>query len=306
MPALELLDRLFEPVTLRSFVDDYWPGRVLHAHGDLRRVEALRELPELNDVGPLFAAARDVILFYRDDGGKQVQAVLPAHYASRVYAAGMTALVTALHQSVPLLGELVRELEQQTGVPTGSCDAMVHLSRPSRGLNTHFDNQDVITLQIRGRKRWVVSDPDVVSPTVNYAEGSPVLGELRTYWNGRRKAAEPTAQTFVLEPGSALYVPRGYWHATEAIEESLSLSLGFSTLSWADLVAEHVRRRLITSPRWREPILGGFGLPDDSSTARARARLAELLPSLLDDLGPLVPDNLIPRAGKRVSTRPPR
>jgi bifunctional lysine-specific demethylase and histidyl-hydroxylase NO66 len=80
----------------------------------------------------------------------------------------------------------------------------------SQGFAPHYDVHDVFVLQVSGLKRWRIHEPVLVDP-------------LRTEpWTDHRAAVVARAQGTpvideVLRPGDALYLPRGYLHAAEAL-----------------------------------------------------------------------------------------
>ena len=81
------------------------------------------------------------------------------------------------------------------------------------GFGRHWDDHDVIVVQVAGCKQW-----DLWAPTLPH----PVKGD---------RAAEPGASAdlrWFLEPGDAAYVPRGWWHAAVASSDSPSLHLAMS------------------------------------------------------------------------------
>ncbi len=49
-----------------------------------------------------------------------------------------------------------------------------------------------------------------------------------------------------------LYVPRGWWHCTEAEGQAMALNFTFSQPSWADLFLMALQSRLVLSSQWRE------------------------------------------------------
>ena len=144
-----------------------------------------------------------------------------------------------------------------------------------RGVAAHFDKNENFILQLEGRKRWSVTANRAVDlPTQNFGEDAG-----RETWSFADSTAEirpPDAYDFecVLEPGSVLYVPRGSWHRTEALSErSVSISLTFVGLCWADAVLAPIRRLLIRERGWREQV--SYFDPD---------RFDELLSGLPDTL----------------------
>jgi len=77
----------------------------------------------------------------------------------------------------------------------------------------HYDPEDLIILQVEGRKRWKIFGPPVVDPIV-----------------GMTPAAPPPEDTLlfdeILEAGDFLFMPAGNWHRCEN-ESSRSVHLGF-------------------------------------------------------------------------------
>ncbi|MGX9522953.1 JmjC domain-containing protein [Vibrio mediterranei] len=84
-------------------------------------------------------------------------------------------------------------------------------STPSFGV--HFDNHDVIAIQIEGSKLW-----EIQHPTHPY----PMLSEKSFDFEPPLGAPD---FKMVTEPGQAIYVPAGYWHNVKSqSERSLHIS----------------------------------------------------------------------------------
>jgi 50S ribosomal protein L16 3-hydroxylase len=90
-----------------------------------------------------------------------------------------------------------------------------------------------------------------------------------------------SAETIELKPGSMLFVPRGYWHSTEAQGEALALNFTFTAPTWIDLFTTALRSRLALSPEWRET---ANGVSDSNRRDEAEAYLETLLAGLKEDL----------------------
>ncbi|GAA4887270.1 cupin domain-containing protein [Streptomyces coeruleoprunus] len=83
---------------------------------------------------------------------------------------------------------------------------------PTEGFGTHWDDHDVVIIQVQGAKRWRLYGPtrrvplhrDVAAP-----EPPPT---------------EPVAE-LVMRPGHVLYLPRGWWHSVTADQGTHSLHL---------------------------------------------------------------------------------
>jgi hypothetical protein len=143
---------------------------------------------------------------------------LSDHQLAALFASGATLVLQALHRVWPPLIDFCQELAADLGHPV---QANAYVTPPqSRGFDSHYDVHDVFVLQVAGRKRWLIHAP--VHPL-------PLRDQP---WTDRRDAVaaaasrEPVIDT-VLEPGDALYLPRGYLHSATALGGStVHLTLG--------------------------------------------------------------------------------
>ncbi|MFN7981286.1 MAG: cupin domain-containing protein [Vicinamibacterales bacterium] len=104
---------------------------------------------------------------------------------------------------------LVRRLQQQLGHPI-ICGTIATISQGG-AFQPHYDLNDLLLLQISGRKRWRVFAEREVVPNVRNSQAPP-------------PETEP-AMSFTMEPGDLLYLPRGVWHDAAADEDSLHVGL---------------------------------------------------------------------------------
>lgn len=147
-----------------------------------------------------------------------------------LYAGGATLVLQGLHRNWPPLVDFTRELSLAVGQPL---QVNAYLTPPgSQGFATHYDTHDVFVLQVDGRKHWRIHPPVLPDPL----ERQP--------WGGRADevaatAAGPATLDVVLEPGDALYLPRGWLHSAQAQESSsLHLTVGIRALTRYALVEE--------------------------------------------------------------------
>jgi lysine-specific demethylase/histidyl-hydroxylase NO66 len=148
----------------------------------------------------------------------------------RLYADGATLVLQGLHRIWPPLIDFARELGRQLRQPL---QVNAYLTPAgNRGFATHYDTHDVFVLQVDGTKRWRIHEPVLPDPL----ERQP--------WGGRADevgavADGPAALDVVLNPGDALYLPRGWLHSAEAQgHRSLHLTLGVRALTRYALVEE--------------------------------------------------------------------
>ncbi|WBB52779.1 cupin domain-containing protein [Verrucosispora sp. WMMD573] len=148
----------------------------------------------------------------------------------QLYADGATLVLQGLHRTWPALIDFTRDLSLAVGQPL---QVNAYLTPPdSQGFATHYDTHDVFVLQVDGHKHWRIHPPVLPDPL----ERQP--------WGGRADEVAATAQgaaalDFVLEPGDALYLPRGWLHSAQAQESSsLHLTVGVRALTRYALVEE--------------------------------------------------------------------
>ena len=121
---------------------------------------------------------------------------------------GHTVVLQGLHRLWPPLIEFAGALTTELGHPVQVNAYITPAS--SQGFSAHYDVHDVFVLQVAGEKRWRISEP--VHP-------APLRDQP---WTDRRaevaaRAQEEPVLDTVLTPGDALYLPRGYLHAAEAL-----------------------------------------------------------------------------------------
>jgi len=147
-----------------------------------------------------------------------------------LYAGGATLVLQGLHRLWPPLTEFTRHLAADVGQPL---QVNAYLTPPdSQGFATHYDTHDVFVLQVDGRKHWRIHAPVLADPLE------------RQSWGGRADEVGAVADgtpalDVVLEPGDALYLPRGWLHSAQAqAESSLHLTVGVRALTRYTLVEE--------------------------------------------------------------------
>jgi hypothetical protein len=105
-------------------------------------------------------------------------------------------------------------------------DARIWISSRSR-VAPHFDLSENIACNVAGRRQFIVFPPEQIAnlyigPMEKTPAGTPaslvdVLNpDLEKF--PRFAEAWKTAQTVTMEPGDALYIPYGWWHAVESLE----------------------------------------------------------------------------------------
>jgi hypothetical protein len=189
-----------------------------------------------------------------------------------LFAEGNTVVLQGVHRTWGPVADLVTDLAAELGHPVQTNAYITPAS--SQGFSAHYDVHDVFVLQIAGTKRWHVHAPVHPDP-------------LRSQpWNDRAdavaaRATEDPLIDEVLEPGDALYLPRGYLHsATAQGEVSAHLTIGVHVLTrWA--VVDALVNALTSDPELRASLPLGMDASDPAALAphveAVAARLAESL-----------------------------
>ena len=165
-------------------------------------------------VGRLLEAKADVLAVRK---GRLVPDVVPGHLdGARALLRDGCALVIRggdLHDAG--LSELARAFESEIG---GEAAIQAFVSPVgSRSFGWHYDCEDVFIAQTAGVKEYQLR-----RNTVNPA---PTLDAMPRDMHYERETTQAVLAC-TLVPGDWLYVPRGWWHVGQAVEDSLSISIG--------------------------------------------------------------------------------
>ncbi|MBB2899974.1 ribosomal protein L16 Arg81 hydroxylase [Kineococcus radiotolerans] len=211
--------------------------------------------------------------------GNQQLADLPdTDRVAAAHAGGATIVLQALHRTWPALQTFCSQLAADLG---HQCQVNVYVTPPgAQGFKPHHDTHDVIVLQVDGRKHWTIHPPAVELPLKS--QPSTQLGPDPV--GGR-----PPAIDTVLEPGDALYLPRGWLHSARTTEDrSIHLTVGLLATTWADVLTDAVASAGVADVALRRalPLPGAPGAADgvpDEEVAGFRAAAQRWLDALDDD-----------------------
>lgn len=150
------------------------------------------------------------------------QRVHPTELHERL-ADGASLVVDAIDELHTPIGALAQDLEGwlRTHVQVNAYASWTS----TEGFGTHWDDHDVVVVQIAGAKRWRLFGPTRTAPM------------YRDVAEPEQPPRDPVAD-LVLRTGDVLYLPRGWWHAVTADQGSASLHLtcGIGTHTGADLI----------------------------------------------------------------------
>ena len=205
------------------------------------------------------------------------------------YNQGATLTLPAWHRAWPPLGRLCALLESELDHVVNT---NVYLTPPAAaGFTPHYDNHEVLVLQITGRKHWRVYPPPMPLPH----RSQPFAFEA--YVPPERPLLECE-----LAAGDLLYLPRGHVHTTTtAGEPSAHVTIGIAVYTWVELLSEACQSAA-ELPGFRTGLPPGF-----ARNVEAGGELAQRLPQLLRQLADhLDADAVTSRFAQRVQRARPR
>lgn len=192
---------------------------------------------------------------------------------------------TLLVQGVDLLLPRAKELLGRFSfIPYARLDdLMVSYAPTGGGVGPHFDSYDVFLLQGEGQRRWQISGQH----DLTLVENAPlkILNDFR-----------PTRE-WLLETGDLLYLPPRYAHDGVALDDCITLSVGFRAPSAQDLCSrffDFLQDNLDASGLYADPGLKATRQPARISPqislglldllAQARWKRADMLRFIGEDL----------------------
>ena len=206
-------------------------------------------------------------------------------------ADGSTLVLQGLHRTWPPLVDFSARLADELGHPV---QINAYVTPPqNQGFAPHHDVHDVFVLQVSGSKHWTVHPPVVDDPLGNQPFDA-FKSEI-----AERVAEEPLIDT-VLEPGDALYLPRGTVHSAQALgETSIHLTIGVHPVTRYELV-RFLLDAVQDDPRLRASLPMGADLGDPDVLAPHLATTVQALQEALEHvpaarIAKRVEDNLMQR-----------
>jgi bifunctional lysine-specific demethylase and histidyl-hydroxylase NO66 len=212
---------LLAPLTVETFVTEIWGQR--HYHVSRSSPEYFDTLfdgsASVDQLLGLFRPDLSLVRLVRQNDKKE-----PYHYRrsdgsldvagiGRDFADGYTIVLESIHRYVRAIASLLHAIEVDLNFAT---QVNAYFTPPeSQGFVPHYDEHDVLIMQLRGSKIWHLYDGIDVAPRAALRH-EPVAAD-----------ALPSPTDVCLEVGDVLYLPGGRVHAAEATSEvSVHLTVG--------------------------------------------------------------------------------
>ena len=273
-----MIASLFAPGTPTQFLTRHWPDRPLVVHGDPARLPDALRGPALASFDALAQRYTGPLSFGR--GARDARTLSMQTNAANPYRLGLSVY---LHDVAPVVRgapELLRALERELGIVEGSARLAAFASPQDDGVSVHFDGEDVISVQLQGRKTFHIAKVEGLDFPWGEQFGPGMLpsDDLYPQVAGGFPAPGDDLETIEMAPGSVLFLPRGTWHRTLAQKDSLSVSIVLRPPAPLETLVQQLHWLLLQDPAWRRPLHSG-----DQDRARD---LLDRLPALIAQLKP--------------------
>jgi 50S ribosomal protein L16 3-hydroxylase len=281
------LAALIHPLPVPDFLAEYWPGEPLVVHGLKDSVKALTGIPFLESLDVLLKSWPSPVQAHLPEVADEASSIdASPQDARKLFENKMGLLFNDAQRYSPVLSQWLAALHRDLGLPAmthGRC--MMYATPKGKGTAPHFDQNVNFVLQLHGTKKWwIAPNEHVENPMQRHTLGQPLDPELEPYTVTPLPARMPVPnQEILLEPGSLLFVPRGYWHSTLGESDALSLNFTYNQPTWIDLLTVALKSRLSLSSDWRE-LADGVSSADADRREIAELKFDALLAELVEDL----------------------
>ncbi|HKQ72814.1 MAG TPA: cupin domain-containing protein [Blastocatellia bacterium] len=255
------LSELLAPISPEVFEKEYWGRKPLFIKGGVEKLE--RILPGGFGLEDFFRGTREAesqqapefqLCARTSCAETDHWTYIRSEEIDKWFADG--ANIASVNLSDPRVVTLAAALKTQLKL-AGEIHFGLALSPEGNGWPVHVDHSDAISLQCRGRKKFVYSEePRLAWPRGSISIASDGSPEAFNYnplpWEEEMRVETGELHEVVLEPGDVFYFPAGILHTTKSLSSSsLTLNFALNHPSFFDVVMNLVRNRLLSNPDWR-------------------------------------------------------
>ncbi len=272
-------DALFGAAGLTGVREAFSGGEPVVVHGARDRLPHWMHHESLRSAAALCATYSGRILHGRRDRGPR-STLIERGSATDLLAAGEALYLPDIDKIIYESIDWIINFEKCLGIPKGSARVTAWVAPAGEGTALHLDAEDVISVQLSGRKTFEVAEPAALPFPVGFQYGPGIPAAADLYPQAAGGFPDPTPAQFTsleLEPGSVLVLPRGHWHRTRCSEVSLSLSIVTAPPTRMDWALGMLRHGALQDARWRQPLYGAPTVDQRTQIATGFAALVRHL-----------------------------
>lgn len=241
--GIDWLSELIKPITKDKFFSEYWENKYLNINNNGLAIDKIINIDEISELIGFENIRKNEIrmvkngsiinknqyLQYIKDSDEDIIEEINADEVLAGFHNGQTIILESIHKRLSKLSILCRYLEKELNC---NIRTNLYLTPPdSQGFLPHYDNHDVIILQIYGEKEWTLYESENIPISKN--EPGKIFNQ-----DSKNKVSE-----FILRNGDILYIPRGYIHSASTNNESSAhLTIGIHTYTWEDLLIKIIKK----------------------------------------------------------------
>lgn len=268
----------FGALSQEAFLEKIWhrqPLFVKSAFADLAASEPFDE----HDLAGLALEDDAQSRLVREQDGDRTWTVTNGPFEASVFdelpEGGWSLLVQGLEQWMPAMADLLDEFRF---LPAWRLDdVMASFAPPGASVGPHYDEYDVFLIQLKGTRRWQFGPPPADGAKNDRGTSGSEASHHQAYvdWllpstDLRILADYPFTDTIEAGPGDMLYLPPGFAHHGVALDNAITLSIGFRSLDpaalaqhWSEAAGDALGEAILP-----DPVLSAGSTFEDHSPAR--------------------------------------
>jgi JmjC domain len=284
MPQLSLAAFL-HPILVNEFLQKIFTCRPLHIEGERGRFGYLLPWDSLNSLMQSRQLEPPRIFLFKEGNASTENYTKPSSLLKigstlagtacidlaafcKLLQQGYMLVINDIDEMRQPIRELCRMLEYELGDQVTA--NMYGGWHATQGFKTHWDSQDVIIVQLSGKKHWRIFEPERKHPV------------LQDYALGLKAPAQPPYWEGDLDSGDLLYIPRGWWHDAIPVGNEVTLHITLTMVRRTGLDLGSKLLDLLRDHECARADLPRIGTPDEKKAFLADFR--ETVMASLDKL----------------------
>ena len=282
--ALRLAD-LVAPLSPDEFLEQNWAtGRpfLSDAHSEL--VERFAAIAPLASAEALLARhPHDVRLL----GPESFRSTASPRAALDFLAAGYNLYITRVEESVPEAKRALDDMARDLGIASWQVHVEAFAGRAGGVSSRHYDHDVNFQILMSGDKEWLLEENrHIRNPLQSYHPTRDRRGE----WTGLMEEAyaddadmprafDAGSHLVLAGPGSAMFLPRSYWHETRSLTDTWSVNIVVRSATLGRALGRAIEIRLHSDPAFRayvDGVVHGGRTLGDGERARKRQAFEDM------------------------------